>query len=345
MAVRSLQTGLSRYFSPADQAHVRWLAKNTGTLLAGQPVNNANPTFEDDRGIGSDSRWTERDRVAESDAALANALDAWFAAKRVADEEGLRRAGRWVIEANDLLQSALGVDQAKREPLPQVIVEEEAKEIAELPRTAQMGRLASLLAVIAGGAQHSVAGQILNRLAPSSRFPQGERDIATNPAAARALPSVVDFPHSYHSGQARPRTQAAPPSFVPLSHVPGHTPMASGCEELNNCPTNEKLTCSIRQRYPRDTSGEGYGYATRRGWWWDDQVIVKYGCYSCRSESGKTCGFVGPGKPGTHDLYGGDFVVDPRKPREYPPEMFEAIRKGIKNCTAAKTCTINNPPP
>lgn len=37
MAVRSLQTGLSRYFSPADQAHVRWLAKNTGTLLAGQP--------------------------------------------------------------------------------------------------------------------------------------------------------------------------------------------------------------------------------------------------------------------------------------------------------------------
>jgi hypothetical protein len=92
---------------------------------------------------------------------------------------------------------------------------------------------------------------------------------------------------------------------------------------------------------------------------------VKYGCYKCTSESGKKCGFSGPGKPGTQDQYGvhsesryipfsgtfrpvplgtRSFTIDPSKPNEYPPEMFDAIRKGVKDCRKAGTCPIDRPP-
>lgn len=131
------------------------------------------------------------------------------------------------------------------------------------------------------------------------------------------------------------------------------------------CPIGEVLTCRPHQRFPGDFGGDGYGTATKVGWIWSSTAIVKYGRYDCTSESGATCQFSGPGKPGTYDLYGvvaatryipytnsfrsvptecRSFVVDPSRPRQYPPEMFDAIRRGITDCKSAGTCGIIKPP-
>lgn len=37
-------------------------------------------------------------------------------------------------------------------------------------------------------------------------------------------------------------------------------------------------------------------------------------------------------------------MIDPKNQREYPPEMYDAIRRGVKDCRKAGTCLIDNPP-
>jgi hypothetical protein len=125
------------------------------------------------------------------------------------------------------------------------------------------------------------------------------------------------------------------------------------------CPVDRALTCR-----PADTGGQGYGRATVRGVLYDSPVDVKYGLYKCRTSSGETCAFSGPGKPKTCDLYGvetavryiavtgewrsipigtSDFVVDPAHPENYPVEMFDSIKNQVLNCNAAGSCGVLSP--
>jgi hypothetical protein len=125
------------------------------------------------------------------------------------------------------------------------------------------------------------------------------------------------------------------------------------------CPSGVTLTCAAD-----GYSGQGYGTATRKGFWsflfGASDVTVKYGLYNC-TYAGGACSFSGPGNPekGGYDLYGiqsqfkyipsvqgygwvqgsiQSFTIDPNKPEQYPPQLWDAIRKGITDCRAAGTC-------
>lgn len=140
------------------------------------------------------------------------------------------------------------------------------------------------------------------------------------------------------------------PGALETSQMPRMTAFASN--EANQtsgnggqpCPTDEAPTCEAANFH-----GQGYGRVTLGpgAWNWlrwlvgDD--VVKYGLYDCRSASGKTCSFSGPGDPDKgYNLYG--VYAPPRQHYVPGPRVGGDVVRG-RNPERVGSFTVIQPPP